>query len=75
LYASQHSHTLDRIFRLKQCTRKSRIEQKISKKIVLQEYVLDFSFVAFFLYGCANFNLKLAQPWVLANWLEQKNRE
>jgi len=55
--------------------KKSEIEQKISKKIAFQEYVLDFSFVAFFLCGCANFSLKLAQSWILVNRLEQKNRE
>ena len=45
------------------------------QKIALQEYIFDFSFAAFFLCGCANFSLKLAQSWILTNQLEQKNRE
>ena len=59
--------------------KKSGIEQKMSKKIAFQEYVFDFSFVAFFFFVAVlilvSSFLKLTQPWVLANRLEQKNRE
>jgi len=56
----EHSHTVGRILRFKKWAKKSGIEQKINEKIALQEYILDFSFVAFFLCDCANFSLKLA---------------